>query len=450
MVKISLIATIAFMSSIVYAEVPTDQDFICREMQTTEPPFYVSDEYRQGDRLWENLRNKQDPNKVSHYLPRGSIVYTPQELDDFSDAPDSRVPVQVLSVPSTQAEEAAASGRQRKKTANFVNLMAGVGKLARAEIGTKGFLDRNALRKAGDYTYMLIEDSPVFRLPNGKTIKNAEGLKLVMTANQFEINRCCTRDSFRGPEACFDHYKFQVIDRKGEVVGDFMANPDQCEVLGHVKPVPNNVFEPIATILELVSDKYPDVSIADLQTLPPNQIWSGRTPTEERPYLAKIPHDRPGMDGPHNTYHYNPDDEDSSDAYLRPYSQCAFFRVAEKFKSLCSGAGCQLQYGNCYHKKSWGVHVGHESAECMDLHMLRKSDDSDEGLTYTSSRYSQERTKEFLELAKRAGASTIFFNDPKIGVTGINRDSSGVHNDHIHLCFRNDNSTVQQTCRDGL
>ena len=104
-----------------------------------------------------------------------------------------------------------------------------------------------------------------------------------------------------------------------------------------------------------------------------------------------------------------------------------------------------------YHADSWKVHTGHDSGECVDIRPFRKNDNNNEGLVYSNnkfSRYDREKTKKFIGLLKKAGARTTIFNDRKI--KGLSRDSSGVHNDHIHVCFGENKSAVQKTCKNGL
>lgn len=155
-----------------------------------------------------------------------------------------------------------------------------------------------------------------------------------------------------------------------------------------------------------------------------------------------------GQQGPFGSYHYKPDDRVNSEAYLKPTSQCAFLEVLKKHQQQCTSAGCQVHFGDAFHQDSWGVHGGHDSGECIDIRPFRKSDNTDEGFSYKWGRYDRDKTKNFVALLKESGAKTIIFNDSKI--PGLSRDSRGIHDDHIHVCFGENTSKVQKTCRDGL
>ncbi|MEX1098891.1 MAG: hypothetical protein WEB87_00610, partial [Bacteriovoracaceae bacterium] len=137
------------------------------------------------------------------------------------------------------------------------------------------------------------------------------------------------------------------------------------------------------------------------------------------------------------------------DVYAKPYSACAFMEVLKNHQKRCQGYGCQTQFGNLYHPKSWGAHETHGDGECIDVRPLRV-DNTQYSLTHQNPIYDREKTRELIELFKEAGATTIIFNDPQ-----IQRNDPAVarypgHDNHIHLCLPADSAKVQATCRDGL
>ena len=161
-------------------------------------------------------------------------------------------------------------------------------------------------------------------------------------------------------------------------------------------------------------------------------------------------------------------------------------KLAKEFKQICNTPGCQIQFGDMYHPVSWDVHEGHYGGECVDIRPFRKSkDDIKKGepwygtkknakgqlipdLNKRNPEYDIEKTRKFIELAIKNGATDIFYNDSLLNDSfkslnykrtiipkakdpywddwwkirgNINIDKPK-HNNHIHLCFREANPNV--------
>jgi hypothetical protein len=146
--------------------------------------------------------------------------------------------------------------------------------------------------------------------------------------------------------------------------------------------------------------------------------------------------------------HYNPDSPKGVDAYAAPHTACALAALAQEWKKTAcpGGGGCRFSWGDISHKTRprWNGHVSHTDGECIDIRPLNSGEFSNTGRTWRSPGYDRAKTREFLAMAKKMGATTVLFNDQQLRREGRSAYSSG-HDNHIHLCFKN-TTTVQATC----
>ncbi len=434
------------MASLFAADENTQIPYVCQETTTPEAPFYISDEFRQGDLIWENFRDINNQNNKNQYIPKGSIVYTPQEFIEQMDESERRIPVKVLSVPSKETEDNIRNAKKRRyqSIASKVNT---TGNRQRVESGSVGWIDKKSVRQASDFTFFVTKDSPLYKTKDGISL-NDKPITLSMSNGKFDIERCCTPDTYEGEEQCFDRYKFIAQGQDSEDA-HFYMNTDklECGFFEDLTPIANRIVEPMKSILNILRAENPKAAIDEIELLPAYHNWGSGRPQLSRVEMVKVPM-MDGREGPFGSYHYKPDDRVNSDAYLKPTSQCAFLEVLKKHQQQCTTTGCSVQYGDAYHEDSWGVHSGHDSGECIDIRPFRKGDDTDAGLSYKWGRYDRDKTKNFINLLKEAGARSIIFNDRRI--PSLSRDSRGVHDDHIHVCFGENQNKVQKACRDGL
>lgn len=438
-----------FISYSAFSQAPdySKVEWVCEELEASDPPFYVSDEYRQGDKIWENLRNIDNSRVADTYIPRGSIVEVDEQLFQYGEGvPDYRVPIRVLSLPSEEEEQKVRDAKWRKR--DSIAQMARVGKKKRAEVDSIGWLDHRALKQAKNFVFFVKEDAEV-HADSGVPYVGPTYLEFKLKNGKYLVNRCCTPDSFGGEEKCFDKHLMNVIDSSGDVLTEKYINHQECSFLTDSRPIRNTEIDSVRNILNMVRKESPDKAIDELEMLPPLQAWRGSRSTITRKEMTKIPVDEETQEGPFGSFHYKPDDAVSSDAYLKPTSMCAFMRVMEKWKTLCGEPGCQIQFGDLYHHDNWGAHSGHDSGECVDIRPMRKDDDLDVGLTYKQTRrYDREKTRDFVKLIKKSGARITIFNDRRI--PGVRNDGGSVHNDHLHVCFGENRPKVQESCKDGL
>jgi hypothetical protein len=140
--------------SAVKAQESTELSFVCQEMTTPEAPFYISDEFRQGDLVWENFRDIGHQNKKNQYIPKGSIVYTPPEFVEKMDDSENRIPVKVLSVPSQENEDNIRNSKKRRYN-SISSMVNTTGDRKRVDAGSVGWIDKKSVRKASDFTFLL-------------------------------------------------------------------------------------------------------------------------------------------------------------------------------------------------------------------------------------------------------------------------------------------------------
>lgn len=431
-----------------------EYEYACVEASVQSSPFFVSDEYRQGDRIYENLRSVDNPGEVNEYLPRESLVQIEPELYEFSDDVNYRVPVKVISVPSEKREESAkgtsgkyADGQLQKK--RFRHTVAGANKLSRAVKGSVGFIHKRSLKKVSDQIFILEKDAPVFKTPGGDEVK-AMAMKFDMDGDKFQIKRCCLLSD---EEICFDSYKISFIDKELNELSSYYIDPFSCGYFKGAHPVEEEVADGVLPILEKMQEEMgrEGFSIGDLELLSSFRKWRGSKPYTQRPMLAKFPFDFETGLGPYNTFHYKPDDKFNSDAYMHPTSQCAFMSALKEFEKTCPSdkPGCLVQIGNMYHHDDWKSHVSHDSGYCVDIRPMRNDNTQDyaSGLTFRSKGYSRERSKDLINAIYKAGGSKLFFNDSKIGADKKPlRDRTGVHDNHIHVCFDPNSRAVKDAC----
>ena len=424
-----------------------NEQVVCESGEISDPPFFVSDEYRQGDRLYENLRNVEDQGKIDTYLPRETLVKIEPELFSYSDSPSYRVPIKVLSTPSQKREDSAIGVAGRGQRKRFAATMRGTTGLKRAKKGSVGFIHKKSLRKVAKYVFVLQENAPLFKTP-GNIDPYSVALSLAMEDGKFQVERCCYSDK----ELCFDKYKVDLLDKDGEKVASKFINIGECGIFDHVHPLERNMMSKVLPILEKVRHQvgFKGYSIGDLEILSPHQNWKNGKPVKARPALVKFPLSSKGL-GPFNTYHYKPDDKKNSDAYLLPGTQCAFLKSLEKFQDKCDSdnPGCLVEIGNMYHHKSWNTHLSHWSGKCIDIRPLKtdKLEDYSNGLTFRSRAYSRKRTTDLINELFDAGAYVVFFNDRKIKAKKrISYDSKKIHDNHIHVCFNPAHKTTKAAC----
>lgn len=440
-----LISIFLIISSITYAN---EYNAVCEKGEISDPPFFISDEYKQGDKLYENLRSVEEPAKVETYLPRESLVKLEPELFNYSDHPEYRVPIKVISTPDEKREKSAigVSGRGQRK--RFRHTMSGTSNLSRAKSGTVGFIHKRSLKQVSNYVFILNADAPVFKTP-GNIDPHSVALAFDLVDGQYQIERCCFENN---EEQCFDRYKINLVDEEGEEIASKFIDIEKCGFFKHVHPVRKDIAKPVLPILEKVKEQegFLGFTVGDLELLSPHQSWSGGRAVEKRPTLVKFPLNSKGI-GPFNTYHYKPDDKKNSDAYLLPGTMCAFMSALEKFAEKCpaDNPGCTVQIGNMYHHKSWNTHLSHWSGKCIDIRPLRSDnlEDYSNGMTYRSRAYSRSRTTALINELFDAGAYLVIFNDRKIRAKRtVKRDSKGIHDNHVHFCFDPAHKKVKEAC----
>lgn len=462
----------------------------CEVSSTEEPPFYVSDEYLQGDRVYENLRDIENEGGPKKYIPRGSIVYTPPELNDVESSREYRVPVEVLStfdndLVTTLSKSKYYDSKQKKRFAKkeLRAKVQGITGKERAKKGDRGFIDRRALRQAGKYTFIVKSDTPMFKSPNGSVLQdNFLRLKYNASEKTYQVNRCCEENPDPDEDIllCYQHHIYEMIDEAGSVLQSFSINPS-CGVFKDILPLPNSDVHSIGKILSLTKEAnilegpLSSLGVENLEIIPKKNSWNGSHLRNEMGVsLVKFPIDAETRLGPYNSYHYNPDEGSkstiNSDIFIEPMAACAFMQVLKKFQKECTGEGCQVQFGDMYHPNSWMGHKSHGAKNCVDIRPQRKKDDlQNNGLKHGWPRYSQDKTEKLIKLLVQAGGEPLYFNDPAIIKKYQKKDyleevrpdvekwnwnrkprKLGGHDNHIHVCFPKDSKDTKKACKSGI
>lgn len=463
MIKLSVFLLLLALSAHAQAPIPT-----CEDKGSNEPPFYVSDTYKQGNLEYENFRKLENPALEDAYIPRGSLVHTPPELYELAQQQEKRVPIKVLNV-NTDLEE-----NSKKSTRSlFQRLFSNPQKLRRVKPGDMGYISAKSLKPAGEFTFFVKADAPVYESPSGLNLNEHKIKPKLLDDGSYHVKECCFHFIKRDP-VCFQFHLIDILNADNQVVETSTLKGLGCGFLSNLESVPNQLESSMGRIYHLInkhpSEALSQLGVGELELFQTANEYRGR---RGKTALIKLPINEETGLGSFNMRHYTPDDAAYSDNFIQPTAGCAFLRVAQLWEQNCQGAGCELQYGNMFHLESWGTHQTHDSGYCVDIRPFRKEDDRDRGLKYSHSRYDRERTKKFIEVLMQAGASDLIFGDRKL-ITHANLpatreavlpdapddywsyrhkprwDTEGHHDDHIHVCFNPDDALVKKTCQQGL
>lgn len=440
---------------------------ICKDITSEEAPFFVSDTYRQGILEYENFRSFDNAREIAGFIPRGSIVYTPPELM-AADTERRRVPVKVLNV-NKELSETASKARNNPVGNFFRSLFSRQKGVEQVEAGDIGYLDNKSLKQAGEFTFYLEKDAPLYNSPSGVPL-NDKKIKPRMENDQYMIRNCCFLLPEMEEEYCFDFHLFDILDQNDELIETTVLKGLGCGFFGSLDAVPDQFDDGVGSIYKLMlenpSEQLGKLGTGDLELFQKDTA-SGNIP------LVKIPVDEETGFGPFNMRKYN-SERGYTDNFLHPVSACAFLRVAQRWEQICNEPGCEIQFGNTYMHDDWGPHSTHDSGYCIDMRPFRKDNDESIGHTYRSGEYDYEKSLKFTKLLMEAGAHMVIFGDSRIaaatnkksvrdevrpGVTNPNNywwkhriqdDDSGVHNNHFHFCFDPKEKFVNDTCAGEL
>lgn len=453
---------------------------------TKTPPFYISDSILGEKAYVQPSKSSNSIKKYDLYVPKGTIVQVPVEFRNFKSSEGGLLPFKAISVPRPFLEKTVENAKPSRVT--FTKMLQEIDGKTRIEKDEIGFINPKALRKANDFAFYVNEDAPAYTTPNRGVLNNKSIIPTIIDG-EFKIKRCCENYFLyeKGLQTlCVDDYFFDIFETNGEKVEEISYEFLKCGALQNITAIPlENKFELEALTKFLLdsassSGMFTRYGIDELEIVMSNEGIK----------LVKLPLDEMTGQGAFNTKPYNSDDKGGTDFFLKPKSMCGFMGLAKKFTNECQSIGCQVQFGDMYHEKQWGDHKSHESGECVDIRPFRKNHDDitrnepwhemmlNPDKTSTKKwipntmkrnpRYDREKTQQFIEMAIKEGATDIFFNDPEINKAHssiINRkkikpeDSSSVwdhwweirgniysddpsHNDHIHLCFKEQNPNV--------
>lgn len=161
-----------------------------------------------------------------------------------------------------------------------------------------------------------------------------------------------------------------------------------------------------------------------------------------------------GNRGPCGSFFYNASPhhiKNENRVFANPLSACVLTSVMQDWKKkVCPSrdAGCRFSFGDISHPTDPSFmrkHSTHTDGYCVDIRPPRKGDFSNSGMSYKWGGYDRNMMRKLTSLVKKAGGSNIYFNDPVIRkeYKGIKR--AGGHDNHIHVCFK-DNATTRATC----
>ena len=443
----------------------------CKESSSEKEPFYVSDAYKQGSKIYENFRELDDPTKSERYIPKGSIVFTPPELMELETSSNYRVPIEVMAVPEDKLEKTL----RGSKHYSFRNKAAVLKGKNRVKPKDKGYIDKRSLKQVDQYVFMLKNDAKVYKTHKGEVLNDKKIQLKIAEDGNYATRLCClllTVPVSTKPELyCQEFHIYEFLDKDNNVIGEDLFRNLSCNIFQDFYPVPKKNSDEVYNILNLLkgyanTDSSLDYFNQSVEIIPKTT----NTDVNPEAALIKIPLDE-NQKGPYNSYHYRPDDKENSDAFLEPTAQCAFMQVLKEFNKDCKEEGCQVQFGDMHHEDNWGPHSTHDNGQCIDIRFFRKTTNVDAGLTYKNKEYDREKTEKFTDLLMKAGAQNIYLNDYTLRKKYYTQEkleelygndykakkekvympvSMDKHNDHMHFCFKKSNPRVVSTCKSGF
>lgn len=468
-----VISSFLLYAGFVYAK------YQCEVVYQKDVPIYVSDimdekGYKEDDFFKLAYDSKKLPSrKPIAYIPKKSIVQIePWRLWNTKLDDNAAIKVEVLKANDKILEEdikRLERAMLKEKNDIFTRLAYATSpkwwksyrkkfkRLESVKNGEKIWIKKGSLKQVDDYTFYVNVDSIVHYFPHLEDLKGVHALKLKQNAKkEYAVNKCCV-DKAPPFMDCKSTPLFEILygDKRIDFNNKETANACIDKAIEEISVLSNESFQNLNDFVTMInrSPRFKKFSVADLKLLD----WRG---------LVQFPVNGTNK-GPYGSYHYKSDDQHNTDLYIKPYAACSFARVLEHQARRCFGAGCQIQFGDMYHRKDWKwkvynaktkkfryvAHHDHEGGECVDIRPLRADDDRDEGfprgIFYWKNRrkryykrYSHEKTAVLVDSLIKAGADPILFNDTKI--PGVKY--GGGHNDHIHACFRKENPIVQKAC----
>lgn len=454
MIKIRniILSFILMLGSLSYAEegVP---GMTCEEQYTSDSPLLVTDATDMGKREYENFRETLIPkgDNVSHFITKKSIVRMirkPVRGEDY-------VNVEVLGE--------AKYNKPRSK--GYFSEYAYTKAVPQAMRGQKGFIHKDSLLPSDDFVFVVSKDTTFVALPS--PYDEAKAFRIAKSGNKYKVNHCCSEVD---QAQCFDFPQFEVKLEGGwsEISDDSINSRVYCGVSTDTRPIEKNQYEAVLNILAhpglglsagLLEGNRTRANANDLYYVDSRGlIMLPHLPAEKGVTLTE---------GPYGSYHFTGGGQDiqGDDAYLAPYAACGFMAVMREWNRRypdCSGKGCGITWGNCSHsthiagvKGRWPSKT-HGHGHCIDIRLFTTTSSTVSSSVY-SKYYNRNRVVEFLQLARAAGASTIYLEDSKAARQVHKQSGSGYpsvltrvppHKDHMHVCFSHRNTDSRSSFAD--
>jgi penicillin-insensitive murein DD-endopeptidase len=439
-----------------------DSKFICSTHLSDKSPF----DFRFASPDISSSKNntvqysaiKKD--KKHYRVNQGSVVRLNSDAYGLlNNDVEEYVKVEVVSSAHERLQEKTKDSLKMKRdTASYNN--------RQAEIGFEGFIHEKDLGENKDLTYLVKEDSILLDIPTLKDLP-VVALRPKITEGKYNVEQCCDMEEIKKSQQkdstlalwmwtqyprqdlssyCFDDILFDVVTSSNvsskPVIEEFNITAflkDRNEKLDHICIHEWSDIEPLRNVdTDFVLDFIAKIKEDDPEMISDNLIYHYGKDMVQMPFDAsscKVSGSDRGCLGPFGSWYYNPDNANTSgsDEFINPRAGCVFTEVLKYWqKNKCpKDDGCQVQWGDMYHKSTWGDHSTHKSGNCIDIRPMRKDTGGKYGLTKDSLVYDQKKTEDFINVLNRAGASVLYFNDTEISGSSFAPD----HDDHIHVCF---------------
>jgi hypothetical protein len=402
----------------------------------------------------------------SYELIQPPKIYQKNQLD---------LQVGVISLPNEQALKEMGENRKLARASSVYQV---------ADQGDQGLFDHRATHPASEFVFKVKDKRVLENFPRLKDTLSRGSIRFMQDDGRFLRRQCCLTDAAAtGATAtqCQNQYAFEVIpdDSPEFSIKRYFDNTEHDSLYGELFPIQSEQIRPLSQILSLIEE--PEFDFIDFQYFDTRGFV--KVPLDlENKFTDSAGRKVPDIQtGPLGSLHYKSDDPNANDAFGDPMSICAFLTAVKAFNKKCTGAGCQVQWGDFYHSDRWYQHADHDRGTCVDVRPVRRSEgygplpiftgagrrcaNNSKGVQVCRTvqglnpAYDRQRTQLLIDYFRKAGGvgkaneksevliSNVLFNDTS-GVRGVTYAQG--HSNHIHVCFPANHPRVKSACLDGL
>ncbi len=347
-----------------------------------------------------------------------------------------------------------------------------------------GYINANSLGLYNKFSnvFYVKKETPLFKNLNLENIQNGVALKYntIMDGGirKFQAKKCCVEIN-QTRQCAYSKYSFSVLDGEGSnaITSKSIDVDLSCckgDLNRSLQVIPEKHFNSFFNALNIIKEDTDSYKYEDNLLLAQNIAFTGKVKNSNGDLvrhntildndLMKLPiYDAGNVKsgesikfGAFGSFHYEGSmtRDESNDEWMKPVSSCAVLQILKKWREI-NGRNdeSRIGIGNAYHPYNM-IHKSHASGECIDIRPFSHSDHFKKIDITRNSNYNREKTVQLLKFLYANGASNIIFND---SVTFKEQKIKSEfkfkldenHKTHIHVCFKQDDPQVKNTCKNG-